>query len=802
MASTIDIFNSAKLDFTNYTGSNNFFSSVSEITESSNLQNKFLSDVDYSNAANFARFGLAEEYYKNAINYINDEYPYDGSKLEKLKWLNSLNEFEYYLFTNEYPKYSGYLFLSGTNRYLGAYSPSKDTLETSSMQIFVDGNKYYVNKTLNYNDGFSFEAWMNFSGSASQSNIFTINTILSSSGGLYNSPYAKIYKTSNNFYLSSSKGVNNFNKQIDLNNWHHYVFNVDKNSCSLFVDGELNEQFSSSVVFNSSDVFNYYKIGLLTQSVSVSQTGSYNKDYSFLLCSASNFYIDEAKYWSKTRTIEDIGRFWFTDVNGNDVNDSKANNLIFYYKFDEGFDPNYGYLVLDYSGYKNNGFITNYTASCRITGSAINSSSIVQDVVFGNVVIASPISASSQILQSFYNSKIQIAKEYDINNFNSLYKKFPSWLLEAEENEETKHLKQIVQIFSSYFDDLYNKIKEFSKYKHIKNNQDIQKIYPFYDKILTSTGFDVTELFNNLNIVEKYSSRTEENLFDQDIQKTKNAILQNIYNNLSFILKSKGTEKSIRSFLRSYGVNDDLVRINLYADRGQFEITDNFKETVIKKKTLTLKGDKSVFLSSSAITMPQTDDEGKFTLEASFAFPPSLFNFVENTSSVMGLFITNTGIFETSSAKLQMYVSVEKNTDGFRFCFRTGSSQQLVGSSSLYKNLYDNTIWNLALSMYPNVDDTTSAGGIYNYIVNLRGVNTYKENDPSFEISTTSSFSVGDSFYSGDGRYFIGARKQNLTGSSLQNSYAKFLYCNFWSTYLSDNELLIHNKDLSNYGLE
>jgi transcriptional regulator of acetoin/glycerol metabolism len=41
---------------------------------------------------------------------------------------------------------------------------------------------------------------------------------------------------------------------------------------------------------------------------------------------------------------------------------------------------------------------------------------------------------------------------------NSLYKKFPSWILEEEETQDIKHLKQIIQIVSSYFDDLYNKI--------------------------------------------------------------------------------------------------------------------------------------------------------------------------------------------------------------------------------------------------------------------------------------------------------------------------------------------------------
>lgn len=78
MASTIEIFNSAKIDQSKLTGSGAFYNSLAEITESAKLQDKFISNVDYSDPKNFARFGSAEEYYKNAINYIASEYPYDA----------------------------------------------------------------------------------------------------------------------------------------------------------------------------------------------------------------------------------------------------------------------------------------------------------------------------------------------------------------------------------------------------------------------------------------------------------------------------------------------------------------------------------------------------------------------------------------------------------------------------------------------------------------------------------------------------------------------------------------------------
>ena len=49
----------------------------------------------------------------------------------------------------------------------------------------------------------------------------------------------------------------------------------------------------------------------------------------------------------------------------------------------------------------------------------------------------------STVVKDYYNRKLVDALEYDEQNPHQLYKKLPSWLLEDEENNETKNLKQI-----------------------------------------------------------------------------------------------------------------------------------------------------------------------------------------------------------------------------------------------------------------------------------------------------------------------------------------------------------------------
>jgi hypothetical protein len=807
MANIIELFNTAKLNPSNLTGTNNPFNSIGELTESARAQTRFLTNVDYTNPENFIKFGSAEEYYKNAINYIAADYPYDGHKAQKLKWINGLTDFEYHLFYNEYPRYSGYLQLSGA-QYIGAYSPSRDISEESTKNIYVNGEKYFVNESLNFTNGFTFESWLLFNDVADTPQILNINTVFSSSAaGVTDVPLLKIFASSSNLYISGTEGQANFSYQLTNNSWKHYAVAINNNSSSLFVNGDLQEKINTSLFANTASSYVFYTLGLIPNSLtsSFTVTGSYTKKPVFKFGSGSLTSYDETRFWNRERTIEQIGRNWFTNTDGNDFTDVNYSDLILYYKYNEGWVDNSGSYCLDYSGFKNFGYIFNYNDYvCRVSGSAINSSSLVQDVERGDVIYvyssgSTPVlSASADYLVPFYNEKVLSGTDYDVLNTNMLYKKFPSWMLEQEQEAGTQHLKKIIQIISVYFDDLYIKIKELASYKHLNISQDTQKLYPFYDKILTSTGFNVTDLFNNLTFLEKIASRTEVNIFDEDIAKIKNLIFQNIYSNLSYILKSKGTEKSLKSFLRSYGIGENLVRINLYPNGGDYTISDQYQETVVKKKTITLTGSSNIYLSGTAITPVDS-----FTLESAIIFPKNLNSTAQNTASILGLFIADTAdTYNTSSTKLQVYVTAETGSEGSRFCFRTGSTYSLVASSSYFNNLYNDTIWNISIGLAPNLDDLETNVGNYNYLLNFRAVNTYKENSQNFQTSSISAELDNSSFYSGSLRYFIGANNELLSGSTIYNGHAKYLYCNFWTKELSDNEILNHNKDILNYGVE
>jgi hypothetical protein len=803
MSNLIDLFKTSKIDTNKIAGNENFFNNTQEIVELNKLQRKFISNVDYTDPKNFAKFGSAEEYYKNAITYINNDYPYDGNTTEKTSWVNSLTELEYHLLNNEYPRYKGHVDLSAS-QYVNVYSHVKDQSE-EAISAYNSGSRYTNNTYIDLDEGITFESWVSIQDPTLQTDIFKISGV---SASLNNEPLPldlyRVYCEGSKFKITDGATTVNFDYTIPSDKWQHYSIFISTNSASLYINGQLEQTISGFYIGPTEKKYKFVPLGLFIVKLSSLKpsTTPYTKYSVFKLGGSSQIALDETRFFSDKRSPEKIGRYWFTTIDGNDFLDDNNSSLVFYYKYNEGWDQDYLSVCLDSSGRKNDGLITNYSLykQCRKNTSGIDLSGIVRDIEVADPVIAGNITYST-ILSSLYDQKIIDGKDYDELNMHALYKKFPSWLLEEEENNGTQHLKQVVQIISSYFDDLYNKIGEISQYKQQKTTTDLDKIYPFYDKIISSSGFDLQELFTNLDIIEKVASRSDTEIYDNKIDKVKNGILQNIYNNLAYILKSKGTEKSVKSFLRSYGISEDLVRLNIYADKGSYQISDKSKEIIIRKKVANLTGSNNMYMSQSVI--PAAGVHDSYTLEASFLIPSVQKNNEFVTSSLFGIFNTGSDFREYNTNKLQVYGYIEKNEQsGSRFVVCTGSAGNAVISSSRYYDLYDDTVWNLALRLTPVLDDSQFAPTTHEYTLDIYGINSNSDSvNREFSGSINIPFVSGSDSLTAPRNFYVGARNNNLTGSNIIPTDIKVAYVNYWTDYLENSDILSHNKDITSYGV-
>jgi hypothetical protein len=802
---------------------------------------RFVPDIDYTQPENFARYGLAEKYYVDAIQDIYKSYPYDGSLYEKKKWQNDRGDLVNYFFDYLYPRKNGfinigyeygnsstsdsgyedtdrdeYIFLKGTYNLNNIYDPTKNR----EYNLKLDGDngatvEFYFKKdnALGSPKQVIFDLWNSSSEGTDSYGRFKIEV----HPGLVD----------DRFYVevsSGSAGVVNASIGSGLNfsgSWHHYGIAVQNSGSQLklqlFVDGDLvNEELTGSAISQVRGPLIAH-IGSLVTAASGSSTA---KGWGKLSGS-----LDEFRYWKEKRTDKEIARNYFNPVGGGTNTDDANTTLGVYYKFNEGiYDTenisSYDKIVLDYSGRTTNGDWTGYSVGSRNTGSAIVLGG------FADEEFADPIVYSGHPeVQSLLEEYSAVGFEYDTRNNANLYYTLPSWMID-EDQEKGKLARDLFQIISYYFDDLHNKIKFLPTIKTI--NYDKKKAFPFSLRLLDNVGFESIDIFSQATQLENFLSRNETQNYDESLQNIKNFIYQNIYNNILQIYRSKGTEKSFRNLMHCFGVGEDLIKINVYADNVEYDLKNRFKYSLVKTNTINFNDTESFggniyqkqdgTVAESLGYIPASTDiktlgttfetevifPKKFDVGETFFFPA---NFL--TSSLFGIHESTDGTFATTDrASIQVF-AVRPKLESRDVCFQLSSSYLGINlTSSLYDTVYEDNKWNFALRIkpegYPDVG-LVSGAVINNYDVELYGVSYHQDiEEEVLLISTTVTSSLMDDFYAADKMIYGGAHRQNFSGSIIDNQYSdvEIVSMQYWHSYLENDTIAIHAKDSSVYGAD
>jgi len=858
----------------------------------------FRPDVNFATASNFARFGLAEEYYESAIKRIYETYPYDGSQAEKIEWENNSTYLDLFLLENEYPRSTGYVILGQASSFTGGFTANVKQ-STTPEYIFIKGGphpdpngdyksdfsagnaKKGVSKAniydttyqrtnnleLDLSKGTTVEFWMKKNGWASEAvehDEYIFHSWNSGSAAASGSLSAHISgrgdgrihvavaSGSTEITFDHDTGVDN----IGDNTWRHYAFTLktqgSKTISDLYVNGVHKSHLSSSSTVNAITGTMIAAIGGLVGPLRADPTLTVGKGWGNIL-SAS---FDEFRYWKTERDAQQIGRFYIDQVGGgtntDDVKHDDITNKVslgVYYKFNEGITgvSTTDSTVLDYSGRISNGTFVNYSSTSRNTGSAIISSSAAQKE-FEDPIIYS----YHPDVASLSTSKKSSGSMHDHENASSLYKSMPAWIAEQDE-EESKNLKYLTQIMASFFDDLYLQIEKLPRLKDINYPDDTnyEKPLPFADRLLSSRGYEAPELFADISDLGKYLERDEKKLFEKKLYEVKNIIYQNIYNNLSYIQKSKGTFKSLRNFLRCFGVDEELIKLNVYSNNDIYELKDNSTNTSVQKSYIDFDdletrltssvGSATDAYSATAYQYYDSTDSNSLsyipaatealvtgammTVETEVIFPKRSIGadnnynyFSSTTSSIFGLHAvaaSNTDLTFAASDTIDFNVHATRPDDDKRNVkFRLAGSDVFspIETSTSYAGTYNNEKWNLAFRLRPTKANTkgapldnTSAGYLTPaasaYTYELYGVN-YASNilQNEFTISGTMSIAQALTFFTQPKRIFVGAERTNYTGSVLKSSDVKVSSTRVWLDYLPNETIRAHAKDPTSYG--
>jgi len=821
--------------------------SVAFVEEKTKADQTYHPQIDFSDPENFVYYGSAEIYYDAAIRRIYEDYPYDGSKSEQIEFEEKASALERWVFENKYPKTTGYVQLGSTLTLTAPVGPSNfstttipeyikiwgglhtDTSATTLSDHFQSSARFDDEKNRNQNwnidldKGITVEFWMKKDPYDPVTSPFEVILDLWNGEAVGTVNECRLVITTGEIasvptmlFTLRSGGVSQTGQFAipDALSWNHYSISLHNTSTDTIAAAHVNgtELLSPASMGSLFASFSGRIDGFIGALQGEFQVGNGTTGGGKL-----SAQLDEFRFWKTKRTGRQIKLNWFNGIGGGANTDDATSDLGVYLKFNEGIVGNNtaDSVVLDYSGRLANGVWVGYesTTSARSTDSAMNLTGYTETP--SPIIYKDHSEVSALILEMRTSGSV-----YDADRGQSFFRSMPTWLQE----EDNGNLRIFSQILASYMDTLHVQIKELTELKSKRYPMEGVKASTMAADLLKDKGFMVSTMFESNEVYEKLASvNLQDAQFETELPEIKNIIYTNIYNNLEKIYKTKGTEGSIRNLVRCFGIDDELIKLNLYTDGGVQYFTDKSRETSVKKKYVNFN-DPSRFkgsiyqIASSAnpnsfISSAVDASRNAFTMEADIVVPykkelgeKGYFATPFLSSSIMGFHEAQAAPadFTWGTQNLSVYLVRDSlNSKHAKFVMRDILGNINEESDYIY-DIYENEHYNVALRIKPQT--YPYAGGVTNttpdYDIELYAVTTnFGEIENEVLLSTTITNAAGLALMNASKRVYAGAHVVDFTGAIAQESDLQIGGVRAWLDYLDNDEILQHNKDILNYGM-
>lgn len=349
---------------------------------------------------------------------------------------------------------------------------------------------------------------------------------------------------------------------------------------------------------------------------------------------------------------------------------------------------------------------------------------------------------SSQYI-SWYQKNINVATEYDRTNYNSFYYNTPDHILRDERNSQ---YVLFLHMIGQHFDNTHSFIRKLTSIherdehpeRGIPNN-----LLPYYIK---SLGWKIQNT-RNLSDLWLYKLGTDSTgsysepsgeLVSKSYENLTHQIWRRVVNNLPYLLKTKGSIRSVRALFSIYGIPFTLIGVKEYGgpqideDNPPLLSEDKFQYLLNLRQNQYIEIPRRLYTSSldNISKVPQTT-EFRFRTDYTGSVSMSLWA-VEDNANRSNILQNLQLVHYTSS----LY---GKKTYGYlKYSIKTGSlgNFKTIQSTSSLMPLYDNDIWTIRIhSNYP-----IYSGSAFDGTVNIDCAKSsdFVEN----RISISSSFSI------------------------------------------------------------
>ena len=349
--------------------------------------------------------------------------------------------------------------------------------------------------------------------------------------------------------------------------------------------------------------------------------------------------------------------------------------------------------------------------------------------------------STSSIATTWYDNAIASASLYDNENNKSLVRSIPEHIRLDSNNSE---YELFVNMIGHHYDILYTHIENLTKvYKpeeHPKLGQSKDTLYQVAESLgwKLENGNQATQLWQYKLGVDSGSGgyATTGSLFSKSNEDITTEVWRRIVNNLPYLLKTKGTSRSIKALMNTFGIPQTLLSIREYGGPKVDEdaptlIEDRFSYALQFIQT----GDAATVDSTTAPKIQHgardyTTDIGTWGFVRPFLnsgddIPPQTreFRFKPAVKQNMLLY-THTNQYAANDERINSQIAIQytgsySGSDEYgRIVFSHGkgesNSQPSTGSTE-WVPLFDGNFWNLRWFWQA----TGSDAGIYNIGQNL-----------------------------------------------------------------------------------
>jgi len=547
-------------------------------------------NIDWSKFENHTFFSSAETKVNDAFDVLINKFPFDGSKLEIENFIDGLTGFERYIF-EQFPTWSGALHFSGTQT---NENPANGYSANLGTWIEVkDSSGFYYPEISRNNTGsrilnssatgsFSLETQIYLPNKINSTQVIFQKLSNSSNGfTLYLKPDSSTSYVTASFCLSSGSKRTSTSAVLTKGAYNHLclVMNREDKKPNVFLQFYVNKSLKST----STNTVNIGKLDNDDSSLYIG-SGSSFFDVSTLVTPTQTLSgtLDEFRIFHEIRSIEKQKLYGSRGIYA-------TPNLKLYYRFNEPppllsdtLLDQVNSIVLDSSGNSLHAFINNFTGSLRINAAADNLNPIKNEKREFNLVLFPAYEDTKALNLKLLSS----ASIYDSENPNFIVKLIPKhYLLEgaAEEgffNERgnagqayagsgipgegkigsTHVILTFLYIWAKFFDDMKLYAESFGKLRTVSYDENESVADNFLQDIIKSYGFYFPGLFHHSEInkfVDDSDGIETEYTTGLAFKKVHTQILRRVIVNIDDFIRSKGTQHSIRSFLRSVGIDPD-----------------------------------------------------------------------------------------------------------------------------------------------------------------------------------------------------------------------------------------------------